>query len=76
MRIALDSLERAAAATGWRWTVPAETAAALLITLTDGLTLTWLVSHDDALTRGVIDAAARAVAELARPERKTEVGAR
>lgn len=64
-RIALASLELAAEHTGHAWSVPLPTVAALLISLTDGLTLTWLVSRDDAAAEALIDAAATAVASLA-----------
>ena len=67
-RIALRSLELAARATGRRWATPPETVAALLVALTDGLTLTWLVSRDDATAEAVVAAAARAVAALAHPD--------
>lgn len=67
-RIALRSLQLAARATGRRWATPPETVAALLVALTDGLTLTWLVSRDDATAEAVVAAAARAVAALAHPD--------
>lgn len=66
-RIAVTSLELAAQLTGHRWTVPLHTVATLLVSLTDGLTLSWLVNRDDALAEGVVAAAARAVAGLAEP---------
>lgn len=64
-RIALTSLEVAAENTGHTWSVPLPTVAALLVSLTDGLTLTWLVSRDDEAAEALIDAAATAVAGLA-----------
>lgn len=72
-RIALASLELVADATGRSWSVPIDTAAALLVALTDGLTLTWLVSRDDQTAQAVIAAAARAVAALAEPQSGQEV---
>lgn len=66
-RLAVTALEAAAAATGRRWGVPVTTAAALLVSLTDGLTLAWLVHRDDALATDVARAAALAVAALAEP---------
>lgn len=64
-RIALASLELAAEHTGHTWSVPLPTVAALLVSLTDGLTLTWLVSRDDTAAEALVDAAATAVASLA-----------
>lgn len=66
-RIAMGLLELAAQQTDHRWRVPLPTVARLLITFTDGLTLTWLVDRDDALAESVVDAAAQAVAALAEP---------
>ena len=61
----MGALEFGAQATGARWLVPLPTVARLLITLTDGLTITWLVDRDDALVEQVVAAAAQAVAALA-----------
>lgn len=66
-RIAVQSLELAALRTGTRWTVPLHTAAKLLVSFTDGLTLSWLMDRDDALAEEIVAAAARAVAGLAEP---------
>lgn len=65
-RIALSSLTLAAEQTGVAWTVPLDTVARLLVALTDGLTLNWLVTRDDAGLDAAVDAAARAIASLAR----------
>lgn len=67
LRIARESLTLAAAHSGSRWTVPLATAAQLLVALTDGLTLNWLVNRDDDASREAVRAAARAVASLAEP---------
>lgn len=67
LRIARESLTLAAAHSRSRWTVPLATAAQLLVALTDGLTLNWLVNRDDAASRDAVRAAARAVASLAEP---------
>ena len=66
-RMAVAMLELAATHTGQRWSAPLPVVARLLITVTDGLTLTWLVDRDDALAEDVVHAAARAVASLAGP---------
>ncbi|MFD4958624.1 TetR/AcrR family transcriptional regulator [Microbacterium sp. NPDC058389] len=66
-RIATAALEMAAHHTRSRWTVPVPTAARLLISFTDGITLTWLVDRDDALAESVVTAAAAALAQLAAP---------
>lgn len=66
-RIAVAMLDLVGAHTGHTWTVPLPVAARLLLTVTDGLTMTWLVDRDDALAEEVVQAAARAVASLAAP---------
>ncbi len=63
--IARASLDLAAEATGARWTVDVDVVARLLVSVTDGLTLSWLVDRDDDAARGLILVAARAVAALA-----------
>lgn len=68
MRSALASLDLAAQHTGSRWTVPVTTVAQLLIALTDGLTLSWLVNRDDAGIDDAVRAAAHAIAALAGPK--------
>ena len=64
-RIALASLTLAAEHSGVRWSVPLPTVARLLVALTDGLTLNWLVNRDDEGIEEAVMAAARAVASLA-----------
>lgn len=66
-RIARESLTLAAEHSGSRWTVPLTTVAHLLVALTDGLTLNWLVNRDDEQARQAVHAAARAVAGMAEP---------
>ncbi|UNK71097.1 TetR/AcrR family transcriptional regulator [Microbacterium sp. H1-D42] len=66
-RMAVAMLELAATHTGHEWSVPVPVAARLLLTMTDGLTMTWLVDRDDALAEDVVRAAAQAVASLAHP---------
>lgn len=61
----MNALDIGAQATGTHWLVPLPTVARLLITLTDGLTMTWLVDRDDALAEQVVAAAAHAVSALA-----------
>ena len=41
----------------------------MLVTLTDGLTIAWLVTRDDAAAAATMDFAAEAVANLATPAR-------
>jgi AcrR family transcriptional regulator len=65
---AAEALVRAASErTGWTWSRPADEIARIVVTLTDGLTLSWLVHRDDAVTRPVVDFAARALAALGVP---------
>jgi AcrR family transcriptional regulator len=58
----------AADLTGRTWSRPVEEIARIVVTLTDGLTLGWLVHRDDLATRQVVDFAARALAGLANQE--------
>lgn len=64
-RLAASSLTLAAQHTGATWTVPLPTVARLLVALTDGLTLNWLVTRDDAGLDAAVSAAATAIAALA-----------
>lgn len=66
-RIARASLDLAAQVTGHRWATPMETVAGLLVALTDGITIGWLVDRDDAAAEQKVQAAAQALAELAEP---------
>lgn len=66
-RIAVSSLELAAVHAGVRWTVPVPTVAHLLVSVTDGLTLGWLVDRDDEAVRETVHAAVRSLVALARP---------
>ncbi len=50
---------------GIRWTVPVEQLARLVVTITDGVTLAWLVDRDDATAEHTIDLATRAIAQFA-----------
>jgi len=66
-RAAQSSLETAALASRSRWRVPVPTAARLLVTLTDGLTMAWLADRDTAAARVTVVFAAQALAALAEP---------
>ncbi|HLS64443.1 MAG TPA: helix-turn-helix domain-containing protein [Ruania sp.] len=65
--IASAALQLAAAETGTCWRVPVPTVARLLVHVTDGLTLTWLVDRDEHAARQTIAAAATALMALTRP---------
>lgn len=52
--------------TGYEWRRPMPEMARILITLTDGISLGWLVDHDTEATERVLDFAARALAALGR----------
>lgn len=66
---AAEAVVKAAAdLTGRTWSRPVEEIARIVVTLTDGLTLGWLVHRDDLATRQVVDFAARALAALAEQE--------
>ncbi len=57
--------------TGHRWQRPTDEMARILITLTDGLTLRYLVDRDEQAATPVIDFAAHALAALATPTDST-----
>jgi AcrR family transcriptional regulator len=69
-RAAATILEAAAQQLGIRWKRPIHEMARILITLTDGLTMGWLVDRDTFATERVIDFAADALASLAIPNSK------
>jgi len=62
-------LEAAADSGGIRWTVPVDSVARLLITYTDGLTLSWLADRDLAAAAVVMDLAADSLTALTTPHR-------
>lgn len=62
-------LVEGAAAAGVEWDRPVVEVARLVLTITDGITLAWLVDRDAAAARRVIDFAAPALAALALPTR-------
>lgn len=66
-RAAAHSLDLAASACSMEWSVPLHRAARLLVTVTDGITSTWLADRDTAAARDTIAFAADALARLARP---------
>ncbi|MEL4317746.1 TetR family transcriptional regulator [Leifsonia sp. YIM 134122] len=63
--LAAAALTFAAEHTGSEWTRPVDEVARLLVALTDGLTLAWLVDRDDTAARQLIDNAAALVAGMA-----------
>ncbi|MGJ4844198.1 TetR/AcrR family transcriptional regulator [Leifsonia sp. Le1] len=68
--VAERAVVQAAAITGCAWSRPTAEVARLLVVLTDGLTVAWLVTRDDAAAQATIDFAADAVATLATPSEK------
>ncbi|MET0853994.1 MAG: TetR family transcriptional regulator [Microterricola sp.] len=64
--LAATALTTAAEQTGTAWTRPVDEVARLLVVLTDGLTITWLVERDDAAAASIMDFAADALAGLGR----------
>jgi DNA-binding transcriptional regulator YbjK len=64
-RAAATILEAVAQQFGITWMRPIPQMARILVTLTDGLTLGWLVDRDMAAAEGVLDFAADALASLA-----------
>ena len=60
--VASRLLEAGAARHGMRWDAPLADLAALVISLTDGATLAWLATRDDAAAERLLDLAADAIA--------------
>ena len=56
-----------------RWTLPIEQIAAMVVTITDGITLAWLADRDFIAAAVVMDFAADSIAALARPLNSTDV---
>jgi AcrR family transcriptional regulator len=65
--VAESAALRAAESTGSEWSRPTADIARMLVVLTDGLTIAWLVTRDDEAALAAIDFAADSVARLARP---------
>jgi AcrR family transcriptional regulator len=65
--VAESALLTASSITGCSWTRPTSEIARMLVVLTDGLTIAWLVTRDDAAAAAAMDFAADAVAMLAHP---------
>ncbi|WP_431277676.1 TetR/AcrR family transcriptional regulator [Leifsonia poae] len=68
--VAENALVAAAELTDSQWIRPTAEIARMLVTLTDGLTIAWLVTRDDKAAAATMDFAADAVAELATPARE------
>ncbi len=66
--LAAAALTAAAEHTGTLWSRPVEEVARLLVVLTDGLTVSWLVDRDDAAAASIMDFAADSLAGLGRHE--------
>ena len=65
--LAALALTSAAEQSGSVWLRPVDEVARLLVALTDGLTIAWLVDRDDPATGALLDTIADAVAALGRP---------
>lgn len=70
--LAARALESAARRSGCVWRRPVDEVARLLIALTDGLTVAWLVDRDDPATAILLDLAADSVAALGRTSSTTD----
>ena len=55
-RIARETLEEIGAGCGIAWTLPVEQLARMLVVVTDGVTLAWLVDHDSTAAVAALDA--------------------
>ena len=65
--LAAEALDSAARRSCSVWTRPVGEVARLLVSLTDGLTIAWLVDRDDSATAKLLDVTADSVAALGRP---------
>ncbi|WP_104167131.1 TetR/AcrR family transcriptional regulator [Cryobacterium sp. N22] len=65
--LAAEALDTAARQSGSVWLHPVGEVARLLVSLTDGLTIAWLVDRDDSATAKLLDVTADSVAALGRP---------
>ena len=65
--LAADALDTAARRSGSVWLRPVGEVARLLVALTDGLTIAWLVDRNDSATANLLDFAADSIAALGRP---------
>lgn len=65
--LAAHAAAEAARLTGSTWTRPLDEVARILVSFTDGLTVGWLVTRDDAAAAATMDVAADALAALATP---------
>jgi AcrR family transcriptional regulator len=65
--VAAQAAAETARLTGHEWTRPLDEIARILVSFTDGLTVGWLVTRDDAAAAVVMDVAADALAALAVP---------
>jgi TetR/AcrR family transcriptional regulator, regulator of biofilm formation and stress response len=66
-RTARETLEEIAAGCGVAWTLPVEQLARMLVVVTDGVTLAWLVDRDSAAAAAALDAFADRLAGCAAP---------
>ncbi|MDR6614141.1 MULTISPECIES: TetR family transcriptional regulator C-terminal domain-containing protein [unclassified Leifsonia] len=65
--VAAHAAAETARLAGYEWTRPLDEIARILVSFTDGLTVGWLVTRDDAAAAAVMDVAADALAALAVP---------
>jgi TetR/AcrR family transcriptional regulator, regulator of biofilm formation and stress response len=66
-RTAENTLAEIGAGCGVRWVLPVDELARMLVVVTDGVTLAWLVDRDSAAAATALDAFADRLAEYARP---------
>jgi AcrR family transcriptional regulator len=69
---AVQLLRAAEASCDIRWTLPVDQIAAMVVTITDGITLAWLADRDLIGAAVVMDFAADSLAALARPLSSTD----
>ena len=71
-RTARETLEEIGAGCGVAWTLPVEQLARMLVVVTDGVTLAWLVDRDSAAALAALDAFADRLAGCATAARPVE----
>ncbi|MDJ0384839.1 TetR/AcrR family transcriptional regulator [Streptomyces sp. G-G2] len=76
LKINTDHLEAIAEAAGIRWTVALPTLARYGLNLMDGLTLNWLIDHDDTQALAALDEYAEHLSSVAVPLHASDEGVR
>ncbi|MGG7508646.1 TetR/AcrR family transcriptional regulator [Plantibacter sp. YIM 135249] len=65
--LSAEALEAAARLSGWQWQRPIDEIARLAVVFSDGVTVSWLVHHDERVAEELLDHAADFLTSLASP---------